>query len=100
MISEGLDPRVATVDEFLRGPLETASVADGLAEVTRKMRAAGVRRLPVLDQEGHLVGLISLDDVLGLLGREISDLAGAVDRELSREHRIGAAHAARKHAGA
>ncbi|MEW6268039.1 MAG: CBS domain-containing protein [Thermodesulfobacteriota bacterium] len=98
MISEGLDPRIATVSEFLQGHLETARVTDTLAEITNKMRAAGVRRLPVLDQESHLVGLVSLDDVLGLLGREIADLAGAIDSELGRERVIaGRATSAASH---
>jgi CBS domain-containing protein len=96
MVSEGLDATVATVDEFLRGPLVTASVGDDLAAVTGKMRAAGVRRLPVLDAERRLVGLVSLDDVLVELGRELSDVAAAIGGELAHEGAISAGHQATK----
>jgi RNA polymerase-binding protein DksA len=96
MVSEGLDPKIATVDEFIRGPLVTARVTDGLADVTAKMRAAGVRRLPVLDPENRLVGLVSLDDILVLLGREVSDVTAAITTELAHERAIGAGHEATK----
>lgn len=99
MISEGLDPKVATVNEFIRGPLATARLTDSLADVTKRMRAAGVRRLPVLDPENHLVGLISLDDILVLLGREVSDLAAAITTGMAHEHDIGAGRDATQHTG-
>jgi len=92
MIAEGLDPQVAEVGQFVHAPLHTARVTDSLSEVTHKMREHGVRRLPIVDQEGRLIGLVSLDDVLVLLGRELADAAGAISGEMAHERRIGAAH--------
>ncbi len=91
MISEGLDPREATVDQFVRIHLQTVRVSESLSDATKKMRESGVRRLPIIDQENHLLGIISLDDILVLLGREMADVAAAVTAELEHEHRIGAA---------
>jgi CBS domain-containing protein len=90
VVSEGLDPKVATVNEFIRGPLVTAHVSDALADVTATLRDAGVRRLPVLDSENRLVGIIALDDILVLLGRELSDVGAAITTELAHERGIGA----------
>jgi CBS domain-containing protein len=90
MISEGLDPKVAIVGEFLQGTLVTARLSDRLADVVERMRAVGVRRLPVLDASGRLAGIVSLDDVLVLLGREIADAAAAITTELGHERQIGA----------
>ncbi len=90
MISEGLDPRDATVNQFVRSSLQTVQVSDSLSDATRKMREAGVRRLPILDQESRLLGIVSLDDVLVLLGRELADVAAAITGELKHERRIGA----------
>jgi Mg/Co/Ni transporter MgtE len=91
MISEGLDPKVATISQFVRPPVETVSTSDGLREVIGRMRELGVRRLPVVDTEKRLVGVISMDDVLLLLGREIADVTEAIAGEFEHEHQMGAA---------
>jgi CBS domain-containing protein len=41
-------------------------------------RDDGVRRLPIVDKEGQLVGIVSLDDVTGLLGRKMYNLAEGI----------------------
>jgi CBS-domain-containing membrane protein len=45
----------------------------------------GVRRLPVLDPDGNLVGIIALDDLLLLLGTELVNLASISTTERHRE---------------
>jgi len=92
MIAEGLDPQVAEVGQFVQSPLHMACVTDGLSEVAHKMQEYGVRRLPIADRENHLLGIVSLDDILVLLGRELADVAAAVTSELAHERRIGTAH--------
>jgi CBS domain-containing protein len=92
MIAEGLDPQVAEVGQFVHARLHTALVTDSLSDVTRKMRQHGVRRLPIVDQEARLIGMVSLDDVLVRLGRELGDAADAIASELAHERRIGTAH--------
>jgi CBS domain-containing protein len=92
MIAEGLDAREATVNQFVRSALRTVHVSESLSDATKKMRDSGVRRLPIVDQEGRLLGIVSLDDVLVLLGRELADVAGAITLEFEHERRISAAH--------
>jgi CBS domain-containing protein len=88
MLAEGRDPDADTVSCFVGAPLETVSVNDTLRDVTERMRKHAVRRFPIVDVEGRLVGIVSLDDVLVLLGREMSDVASAVETELERERII------------
>jgi CBS domain-containing protein len=54
-------------------------------DATQIMRDRGLRRLPVVDENRHLLGIVTLDDVLGLLGTEIAHLAEAVRNELRKE---------------
>jgi CBS domain-containing protein len=49
------------------------------------MRVRGIRRLPVTDSDGALVGLIAADDILSLLAEEIAGVAGMISREEKRE---------------
>lgn len=91
MVAERLDPNVAQVGQFVRAPLRTVRVSDSLMAVARTMRTHGVRRLPIVDTERRLIGLVSLDDLLVLLGRELADVAGVVTEEIEHERGIGAA---------
>lgn len=88
MLAEELDPDRATVDCLAHKPLETIPVGAGLAEAARKMRDAGVRRLPIVDAERRLVGIVSLDDILVALGREMGDVERAIRSEIAHEREV------------
>ena len=47
-------------------------------ELTKTFREAAVRRLIVVDKDGKLVGLISIDDVMELLTTEFANLIAAI----------------------
>lgn len=47
------------------------------------MRARGVRRMPVLNDEGELVGVVSLDDVVVHMGHELGTAADLVREEVA-----------------
>lgn len=96
MISEGLDPKEAIVGQFIRSSLHTIPVTAGLGEAVAKMREHGVRRLPIVDQEGRLLGIVSLDDIVVLLGKELADAAAAIQTEMGYEHRVGSGREGKK----
>jgi len=56
---------------------ESASVDDALVA----MRRIGVRRLPVVGNEGQLVGVIALDDIIDALSAELQNVAGTIRNE-------------------
>jgi len=45
------------------------------------MRKNGVRRVPVVDKQGQLVGIVTVDDLVQLLGAELSGLGKLISRE-------------------
>ena len=53
---------------------------DGVRSVVRRMRDREVRRVPVT-QDGQLVGIVTLDDVVVLLSNELDDLAAVIEAE-------------------
>jgi CBS domain-containing protein len=54
----------------------------GIYAATKFMRERGVRRLPVVDSQDCVVGIVTLDDVTRFLGREMYNLSQAIEREL------------------
>lgn len=79
----GRDASTMTVAKIMSYPLVTCQVETELSEAIRTMRSRGVRRLPVLDAAGNLVGILAADDALAALAEELTDLARALmtDRE-------------------
>ncbi len=56
-----------------------------LQDAVRLMRNRGVRRLPIVDEHRHLLGIITMDDLLTAFSAEVGDLAGAVQKEFGLE---------------
>jgi CBS domain-containing protein len=54
----------------------------GVFTATKYMRERGVRRLPIVDREDRLVGIVTLDDLLRSLGRELYNLAEGIEHEM------------------
>jgi CBS domain-containing protein len=71
------------VSEFMtRDPVCLASRDDVDTGLTR-MRMHRVRRMPVLNEQGELVGIVSLDDMLMHMGHTLSTAADLVEEEVA-----------------
>ena len=69
------------VQSVMTCPVSTISKDEGVYTATQQMMEQAVRRLPVVDQSGGLVGLVSLDDLLLLLSRELQNMAEGIKVE-------------------
>ncbi len=67
-------------DVMTRAPL-VIDAGDSLAGAIRHLQARSVRRAPVIDRDGRLLGLISTDDVLGAIATELAGLAQLVAQQ-------------------
>jgi len=85
VIATGLDPAVITVGDIMEPELVVGRESDSVLETLEIMRFKGVRRLPTVDPEGQLVGIVTVDDLLEILAEELNELAMIVAREQSHE---------------
>ncbi|MCD2200182.1 CBS domain-containing protein [Halobacterium sp. KA-4] len=81
-LRNGIDPEQTTVDEVMTPDPVTAEKGAEIFEVVETMRDEGVRRLPLVDEAGDVVRLVSLDDALVLLGEEMADVAELVEAQV------------------
>ncbi len=75
-----LDPNVLTVGDIALPKLVTAREGDGLQAAVDIMRKECVRRLPVLSEAGELVGILSFDDLLVALMRQLAEMTDTIGR--------------------
>jgi CBS domain-containing protein len=73
------------VQQDMTCPVTTIKQSDGVFKATQHMMEASVRRLPVVDDSGRLVGLVSLDDLLLLLSGELQNMAEGVRPEMAAD---------------
>lgn len=62
-IAEGADPRAATVREAASGDIVHCRADQSLEDASKIMAAAKIRRLPVIDDDRRLVGIVALGDL-------------------------------------
>lgn len=89
IVVEVIAKEVATTDVTVGDTMSYALLKigedDSVFEAAQRMRARGVRRVPVTGASGELVGILALDDILELLSEELSLLARLTSRETEQE---------------
>lgn len=75
-VAEGVDINTTVVQECMTSNVETCNKNDSVDQVLEVMRREQVRRVPITDREGRLVGIVAQADVA-------TDLEGH-----SNQHRI------------
>jgi CBS domain-containing protein len=95
VVAERRDPERTPIEEVMTRGTAYLSHNASVQDATEIMRDCGMRRLPLVDAEGKLDGIVSLDDIVLLLGMELGNVSGALFANLSAgsvAEPIGTAH--------
>ena len=84
VLAEGLDCNTTLIRDVMTAHPKTIFEEGPIEDALAIMRGGGFRRVPVVDAEEKLVGLVSLDDVLMLLAQEFTQIGQLVERETPR----------------
>jgi CBS domain-containing protein len=90
-VSEGVDPNVPVADRMTRHVL-TASPATELAEAMALMVDGHFRHLPVVNDEGHVIGLASMRDLMAYTSLRLRSGALGSDDDLDPAEVIATIH--------
>lgn len=74
VVGAGQHPHEVTVGDVMTRSVETIPEGATIEAALATMRTGSVRRLPVVDVDGAMVGIVSLEDVLALLAREMAEV--------------------------
>lgn len=77
-----LDAEKIRAREAMSSPLVTVPKHEDTGVALALMRRCGIRRLPIVDEQGRLFSIITLDDVLLLHLADQDDLTGIIRRQL------------------
>ena len=82
VVAHDQDSASMTAADVMSEDLVTVNTDSGIFEVIRAMEEASVRRIPAVDSDGHLAGIVTFDDLVILLGRELKLLGDVVEAEI------------------
>lgn len=80
-LADARDANATPVSEVMTPEIITTTVDTSVNSALRLMRDGPFRRLPIVDHKGVLVGLVTADDLLILIGREFGELASLIELE-------------------
>jgi CBS domain-containing protein len=84
VIAQGKDSNTTKISEIMVTPVVSIVEEEDIVDATQLMSHHGIRRLPVTNSGGKLVGVVSLDDVLVMLGEEMQNIATTLKKEIEQ----------------
>lgn len=78
VLAEEDDPATLAAGDLMSAELVTARDTEVVYDAVWHMRSKGIRRLPVVDARGFLVGVLTADDVTAFLAEELAQIARIV----------------------
>ena len=87
VVAARVEASTVTVGEIMGPGLVTARETAEPWDTIALMRREGVRRIPVLSDDGFLVGIVTVDDLLEILAEQLDGLAKVITAEQTREAR-------------
>jgi len=87
MLAREVDLEAVSIGDAMSFELVTAREEDDLDDTIETMRLHGVRRIPVVNGQGGLEGIFSLDDYIELLAERFGSLAQLIKTEQRLEYR-------------
>ncbi len=82
VLADGVDADATAVGEVASRPAVTLAEDLPLKEAGALMRGHGLRRIPIVDAAGDVVGILSADDLLRLLALELTALADVATEQV------------------
>jgi len=71
--------------DLMAQPITIAYDTDGVYDMIKTMKKEGIGRLPIVDAEGTLLGIITAKKLLQLLAQEFNDLINFTRKSTSKE---------------
>jgi signal-transduction protein with cAMP-binding, CBS, and nucleotidyltransferase domain len=85
VLAKGLDIDAVTAGDLMGEPLTSAFDSEDVYDAVWHMRSHAIRRLPVVDARGFLLGVLTMDDITAHLASDLADMVRIVPSQGQRE---------------
>lgn len=85
VIAEQVPVDSVTVNDVMTSDLIKVDEAATLIDTLQLMLKKGIRRVPVVDNQGSLQGILTADDAIELMAESMNDLSKMVNNEMKQE---------------
>jgi CBS domain-containing protein len=82
VLATNIDPSVVKAEDILTGELVCVTETHNVKEALKYLRYYGVKQAPVVNINGFLVGLFSIEDSLATISQQFSELVKLLSNEL------------------
>ncbi len=86
-VARDFDPQTLRAADVMSPDVVTVNPTDSIYDTLATMRQKGVRRIPVVNPEGILEGIVSMDDILEVVADEMQMIVQAMARERTKEEK-------------
>ena len=90
LVAKEIDIGSVTAEDVMSTDLLIAEENEQVTGLVQQMQSKGVRRVPVVNAKGGLIGIVSEDDIIELIGEQVSNLVSLANRGGHREHAMRA----------
>jgi CBS domain-containing protein len=92
VVAEGRDPRRTLMKEIMHSKLKTISPNETVERVAEILRDEGIKRLPVVNEKGRLIGIIGETDVIKISPGLYDIMHERARIETSQSHEVSSGH--------
>ncbi len=81
VMAQAKNPGEMRAEEVMTRDVITFRDSMGIYEAIRKMTDEGIRRMPIIDEAGKLIGIVTMDDMIRMLGEEMATIAKNIEKQ-------------------
>ncbi|HEY0858758.1 MAG TPA: CBS domain-containing protein [Albitalea sp.] len=85
VMARGVAPELLCAGDLIGDGIVTVLESEAVYDAIWQMRSKGIRRLPVVDAQGLLLGILTADDVTRFIAEELTELARVAPRQIKHE---------------
>jgi acyl dehydratase/CBS domain-containing protein len=88
LIADGVDPQTTAIESIMSSPVVTVTDNETITDAARAIQEHGIKRLPVVDDAGDLVGIVTTTDLTSYLPHVTQRKRDQAEGESTERHDV------------